>query len=141
VIKSTVTRSNTLTNGLSKLRERVAQRVERGLLAVGEKVLEVSRELVPKDTLALLNSSGIRMEASATDLKVVVFYGRRGDHAIEYSQREGRVVIRIPYNYAVYVHEDRTTVHWNGQYDFLRSATLDLLGLQQALRDALAQTP
>lgn len=106
MISATVTRTKHLPGGVAGRAAVIAPRLERGLLAVGRWLYDESLKLVPRDTLALANSADVRLEGHGLGTVVVVGYGRYGDVFVGASGHEGgRVVIRIPSEYAVVVHE------------------------------------
>lgn len=99
-----ITRKGDARQALSVYQRRLAAKVQTGMVATGDKVLEESHKLVPIDTAALKGSSGVRVEGALFDAVVVVFYGRKGDVFVGPSDNEGKIVERIPYDYAVRVH-------------------------------------
>lgn len=125
----TITRHRTL----AEVIERTAQRVERGVQAVAQKILADSLEMVPRDTEALAESATYRQEGVGLASVVVVGYGALGFIVAGHSPHENRLVLRVPYNYAVYVHEDYTKHHPVGQAGFLELAAADHEGLRTVL--------
>lgn len=91
-------------------------KVEDGLLAIGEYLLNESGKLCPKDTYVLVESGRVRKEGSGIKTVVTVGYGPL-DHGTvtRFSPKLGQAVGRDPSYYAVLVHEDATQHHDPGQ--------------------------
>lgn len=123
MIRVILHRSKTVSDKLQSAAREVSYRVSRGMRAMGDALLEMSRELCPKDTNTLVDDSRVRQEYSAMDTVVVVGYGTGEKAAYLFSEHEGKMVRRDPAQYAVYVHEDPQKVHPNGEYGFLEKVT------------------
>jgi hypothetical protein len=116
-----VTRTNTLLSRMSQAQKRIGLKLERGLMAGGRLLLEESLKLVPLDVLALRDSGRVTKIGTLFQTVVVVgFGGKDFPPRTEFSQKEGKVVTRIPHDYAVYVHENKLKNHDVGQADYLR---------------------
>jgi hypothetical protein len=97
------------------------------MLATGKHLHEKSLALCPDDTGSLQESSHVREEGTGFAVKIIVGYGIEGDiYENVFSPREGKSVTRVPYNYAVFMHEagkvDFANVrlpHSPGQIEFL----------------------
>ena len=112
--------AGTFESKLQKLKERLGRKVEAGLKATGEALHLESMGLVPIDTSALLESSHVRMVGSGLNAVAIVGYGIKGEVYTRWSEKENELVTRIPYDYAVYVHEVQFATHDVGQANFLR---------------------
>jgi hypothetical protein len=105
MIRVEINRRGNATRQLAERLGRLGQKVQAGLEAAGQVLLEESRQLVPVDVGALKFSSHVRTEGTGIASVVYVGYGIRGDVELGYSEKEGRFVIRKPYEYALLVHE------------------------------------
>lgn len=129
MIRAKVTRSKTLK---STAMARIAPRIQAGLMAMGEVLLEASRKLVPRDTEALYMDGHVRIEGSGFGSIAVVGYGTIGREIPGlWSLHEERLVTRIPAQYAEWVHEGINpqtggVYHFvTGQMDYLRQPAND----------------
>ncbi len=137
MIKVTVSRKKGYTSIINEM-VRLGPRVIRAMQAVGEKILEDSRNLVPKDTRMLLSSSRTYTTGVWPSLVIVVGYGDPDVFGPEYSEHEKRYVFRVPYYYAKPVHENaQNHTFVDGQQDYLRQPCGDLPGLRTVLHAAL----
>jgi hypothetical protein len=134
MISMTVTR--TRGNGWAQALSRAGKRVEEGLRVVGEEILARSRAMCPEDTEALVRSSQVRQTGNGFFTVITVGYGIPGDAFFGWSENEKRYVHRVPFDYAVYVHEDPTQPaakhahHDFGTHGFLHKAYIeDMAGL------------
>lgn len=90
----------------------LARRVNRGIKAVGQRILEESDVLIPVDTHAARETAGMRVEPFMGPFnKVIVGYGGQNEVFFRYSQKEGKFVSRRPADYIVIIHEDHTLFH------------------------------
>jgi len=133
--------SGNMSGGLAASRKRWAQRVERALKATGKALLEESLKIVPRDTFSLHDSSIVRQEHSGFDTVVIVGYGRLGYVVTDIlSNREGILVTRVPYDYAVYVHEGGPNMyspHPPGEDKFLEKPLQNVSHLHAVFMAAL----
>lgn len=120
MIRSETRIKGTLDSKLKTLNERLGRRVEAGVKAVAEFLHVESMLLVPVDTSALLESSQVRTVGSGLATTAIVGYGIKGQVFTRWSESEGQLVTRIPYDYAIYVHEI-PAAHAIGTHDFLRT--------------------
>jgi hypothetical protein len=104
MIRVRITRKGVALWGMQACIRRIAPRVQIGIMAAGQVLLEESRKLVPVDTKALIESSGVRKIDSGIFTKARVFYGRFGDRRVAVD-KHGRLVTREPYWYAAAVHQ------------------------------------
>lgn len=132
----TITRHTTM----AQVAARLAPRIEQGLLAVGEAILEDSLSMVPRETDALAESGRVRQEGSGLTTVVIVAYGHPDFVHSDYSRYTGRYLVRRPYTYAVYVHEDFTKNHDIGQAGFLEFASTQYFALRTVLNVALGRS-
>jgi hypothetical protein len=121
-----VTVSRTRKTGPSSVIARMARRVEAALFVAGEVLLEDSKQLVPRDTQTLATDGHVRKIGSGLRTTVIVGYGTKGvvwaGRSPHESAAAGRdvFVIRIPYNYAVWVHINPKNHNYvTGQAEFL----------------------
>ncbi len=106
-----------LQTSIRKLKERLAAKLGRGLLAAGNFVLERSNENAPKDTTAMVQTGRVTQVGSGLDQKVVVGYGGT-DHppfVDVWSKKEQKLVTRNPAEYAMRQHQDLNLRHDEGQ--------------------------
>ena len=107
----TLTQSNSMQEGIKKSLEDLRRRIPPAMRAAGETLLEESNKLVPVLTGVLKKSGKVTYKGR----------GLNTEFSIGYSA-----------DYAVYVHEDLTKHHPNGQAKFLETAILqnqDKLGV------------
>lgn len=123
-MKFQVTRSGRAAQAIQEFRSRLAPRLESGIMAAGEKILDLSQPLVPVDTGSLKASGTVRQEGAGWTTEAIVGYGRADFRLFTYSPSEGKWVTRVPFVYAVRQHEDNLT-HTNGEAEFLRKPTLE----------------
>lgn len=133
-IKCEVRRTGNASQALATANARIAARVEHGLRAAGSLLFDESQKLVPTDLEALKESGGIRQEGHGFDTVVIVGYGRPGFARMGPSRKEKvydrktrtytstpKVVLHVPANYAVIVHERLDLHHETGQAKFLET--------------------
>jgi hypothetical protein len=102
-----------------KVRALLEQRAQAAIMAAGGALLEVSNTLVPKDTLALHDTSRVRQEGSGFGAVAVVGYGPYGEIVVA-EDRNGVPQVRKPEEYAAEVHERVDIPHpTGGQAKFL----------------------
>jgi hypothetical protein len=91
---------------IRKHRIKMERGVEEGLKQVAEFILNESRTIVPVDTSSLKQSSRVIMEQGfGFDTVYRVGYGIPGEvYAVDVNERTGKVVEKVPYDYALYVH-------------------------------------
>lgn len=134
-----VTRTNTTRRVLTQSLNRAIARTTAGLKAACDHVLVEAKKLTPIDTLALRDTSRVRFAGMGiSTVNFIIGFGPQGVEVREWSRGEERNVIRIPYNYAVWVHED-TFPPMNhprgGQPDFLRLPLADHQGIRLVFND------
>jgi hypothetical protein len=141
MIRVEVTRTRGRTALSSFVGSSQSARVARGMIATGEKLLELSREIVPEDTKTLYNDGHVRTEGNGLGMVVVVGYGTFGLTVAQLSNKEKnrdgtpRMVLRVPYDYAVYAHETETHRYTKGEREFLKKPRFErLTDLQQAFK-------
>lgn len=115
-----IDRSNTFDSKLKTLSARLGKRVHQGLQAAGETLLGEALQLTPVDTTALIQSSHVRTVGEGFETVVFVGFGIKGEVYSLWSDAEQAIVTKVPYDYAVYVHEVAHATHEQGQHDFLR---------------------
>lgn len=129
-------RKGTLGTKLKTLIERAQRRVQAGIQATAETLYAASIELVPVDIGALRKSSRVRVVGAGFYTVAFVGYGVRGQEYFGFSEKEQRYVTRVPYDYAVYVHEIPRP-HDPGMHDFLRTPrNTELPAMRQAFNTA-----
>jgi hypothetical protein len=109
----------TLNTRLEALKARLVLRAPLALKAVGDVLLQESQQLVPVDTSALLESSQVRLIGSGFNAVVYVGYGIQGEAYTRWSEKEQKLVTRIPAEYAVFVHEVQASHDLGRQWNFL----------------------
>lgn len=101
-----ITRKGNVVAGLESHARKLAIQVAAGMLAAGEVLHEEADKLIPMDTAALAMSGGVRHEGDGFNREVIVFYGKKGFEVTAISRHEGgRIVHRVPADYAVRVHQ------------------------------------
>jgi hypothetical protein len=118
---------------LMDARKTKEDRVERGLLAIGNFLLLASRASCPKDTRLLVDSSSVRQFNKGIETIVTVGYGPL-DHGMKtrWSYKLGKEVSRDPSEYAVVVHFDASMKHSEGEYAYFLQGPRD--GEQDEMR-------
>lgn len=138
MIGVSVTRTGKMASVLAQQKVRLGARVQRGIQAAATYVRDTSRALVPVDTKALWESATVRWKGVGLESHVIVGYGSYNFTISAYSPMEKKRVLRHPYEYAVYVHENQNQPHPNGgQCDFLWLAVSDLAGIRQVLNTVI----
>lgn len=118
----------------------LGRKVQAGQEAAAELLHQESMILVPKDTVALMESSRVRIEGEGFAAVAFVGYGIPGEVYVRWSEKEKRLVTRIPAKYAVLVHQ-LPVPHDAGQYNFLESPrTGKLIEMREAFRTAFNTT-
>jgi hypothetical protein len=138
-VKIVVTRTGKIRTNLDNLARSIGQKVEKALEAGGTVLLHESQKLVPLDTEALADSGRIQTIGSLFNFTVFVGYGGFDFPArTVYSRGEGRMVERKPWEYALFVHEDMTKYHPDGQANYLGQPVLtNAPEIQQAIRNEM----
>lgn len=133
-----ITRMGNAKQGMADCLHRIAPRVELGIMAAGQVLLEESRKVVPEDTGILRDSAGCRQISFGLTTRARVFYGPQGVKVTLYSHKEEKMVTREPYYYAAAVHEKPAT-HDAGKKDhYLSDVCLTKrVEMRAALRAAL----
>lgn len=121
-ISVTVKRTNTKNQArhiLLRSRRTKQDRVERGVVAIGDFLLAEARALCPKDTHLLANSGNVRKFNKGIETVVTVGFGPL-DHGKKtaWSAKLGKNVDRDPSEYAITVHFDGSMRHDDGQYAY-----------------------
>ena len=150
-----VTRTGRPLARIDALKRRAGVKVEAGMIEAANYLLDVSLQLVPRDTNVLAESGSITQEGSGLDAVILVGYGMFGrpgkvirgvgNDLVKkgWSDAQGREVTRVPANYAWVQHFNRTFRHPNGgQADYLgEPSRTKVVEMSTAFRRALRGAP
>lgn len=129
-----------LAKNLAALRQRIGHKVEMGLKAVGDQILETSQGMVPVDSGYLKETGRVQIAGAGFDTMVQVGYGGFFEFpsALRKNSSDGQEVYKWPWEYAVRQHEDQNIAHRNGQHNYLRDAMMQIDTLSMAFREGAA---
>lgn len=102
MIKAEVVYSGKMTTNWDQCRKRIAPRIQRGIRAGADVLLQAANKLCPKDTRALVDSGTVRRVKGGLESEYIVGYGSVLFTAVAYGPARAK---RPPHVYAVYVHE------------------------------------
>lgn len=135
MIKIDIVRKGSARATLSGVMARLAPKVEGALIETGRHLLYEADLLVPRDTEILALSGEELQFDHGFYTMIVVGYGMDPSFARRrHSPSEGSMVLRRPYEYAIYVHEDTTKFHDHGQANFLREPASNYADLARVFR-------
>jgi hypothetical protein len=120
MISVKVSKLGTLASKMAEVKKRIGQRLEQGLLAAGDVLLDESLKQVPRDTGTLASTGDSRIIGSLMNAQAIVGYAPATFEPIFiYSPAERKMVWRDPRKYALMQHETHET-----QKDYLRKPAL-----------------
>lgn len=129
-----VTKKGNMEKALEAFTRKLAIKLQAGLLAAGEVLLQEGDKLVPRDTEALVDSGKVRVLDVGLNTEISVGYGNPEIDEVRFSKRRNKFEHKRPHDYAVEVHEDPEAVHPQGEAQFLEKPRL---GKQDLLVSAL----